>query len=222
LRVRPQKRISRLAKKPEQGPLLKAHSSKPAIVSVDKLSPDDAVLREFVADLYAAFSHMRMLRNRIAQIVGLSSAEHSVLLGVWYLQRSGPPTVRAVAEHLHVAAAHATAEIGKLVEAGLLTKTPDPQDRRAVAVQLSKAGEEVFERLSPILREINDHLFAGIYYGDMVIVHRFFERIIAQAPAAVHVAEGYIRRTNKPELGAPSKRRVSKRGHGANFAQPHD
>jgi len=214
LRVRPRNTIRRLSRKAERAPLLTEDIAKP--VSVDKLSPDDAVLREFVADLYAAFSHMRILRNRISQIIELSSAEHSVLLGVWYLQRRGPPTVRDVAEHLHVAGAHATAEIGKLVKAGLLIKSPDPHDRRAVSVKLSDAGHEVFRRLSPILREINDQLFAGIYYGDMVIVHRFFERIIAQAPAAVHVAEDYIRGTKMPATPKQNGR-AAKRGRPAHL-----
>jgi DNA-binding MarR family transcriptional regulator len=162
------------------------------VSSVDELAPDDAVLREFVSDFYAAMSLMRSMRRALAGTVNLTSSEFSVMLAVWYLQRSGDTTVRAIANHLHVAAAHMTAEIGKLVNAGLLDKRPHPTDGRALGIYLTKAGQQMFRRLSPILRNVNDDLFAGINYADMVIVHRFLRRIIAQAPAAVRIAEGYL------------------------------
>lgn len=168
----------------------RAHDS--AGTPVERLAPDDQVLREFVADLYAAISMMRILRRHIARTVELSSAEFSVLLAVWHLERHGSLTVRAIADHLHVAAAYVTAEIGKLVAAGLLVKTSHPSDKRAVGIGLTKSGRGLFHRVMPMLREINDQLFAGILYGDMVVVHRFLGRIIAQGKAAVRVTEGYM------------------------------
>jgi MarR family transcriptional regulator, organic hydroperoxide resistance regulator len=150
------------------------------------------VLREFVSDLHAAMSLMRTLRRVLARTLSLSSAEWSVMLAVWYLQRGGDTTVRTIADHLHVAAAHITVEVGKLVQTGLLEKRPHPTDGRAVCIRMTKAGAQMFRRMSPILREVNDGLFAEIPYADMVIVHRFLRRIIAQAPAAIGVAESYV------------------------------
>ena len=166
--------------------------------SVDELAPDDAVLREFVSDFYAAMSLMRTMRRAVARTVNLSSAEFSVMLAVWYLERGGVTTVRAIADHLHVAAAHTTAEIGKLVKAGLLDKRPHPTDKRALGIHLTAAGQQMFRRLGPILRNVNEGLFAHIYYADMVVVHRFLRRIIEQAPAAIRVAETYYSDSTAP------------------------
>jgi DNA-binding MarR family transcriptional regulator len=163
-----------------------------SVRSLDELPPDDAVLREFVSDFYAAMSLMRNVRRALARTVNLSSAEWSVMLAVWYLQRNGDTTVRDIANHLHVAAAHMTAEIGKLVNAGLLVKRAHPTDGRAVGIHMTKAAEDMFRRIAPILREVNDDLFVRIPYADMVIVHRFLRRIIDQAPAAISIAEGYV------------------------------
>lgn len=135
---------------------------------------------------------MRILRQHIARTAGLSSAEFSVLLAVWHLERHGSLTVRAIADHLHVAAAYVTAEIGKLVNAKLLVKTSHPRDKRAVGIALTKSGRALFHRVMPMLREINDQLFAGTLYGDMVIVHRFLGRIIEHGAAAVRVTESYM------------------------------
>jgi DNA-binding MarR family transcriptional regulator len=165
---------------------------KAASTPVDRLAPDDQVLREFIADLYAAFSMMRILRRNIAKTVDLSSAEFSVLLAVWHLERQGNMTVRAIADHLHVAAAHVTAEVGNLVAAGLLTKTSHPSDKRAVGIGLTKLGRRLFHRVMPMLRQINDQLFAGVYYDEMVVVHRFFGRIIEQGWAAVRVTKPHV------------------------------
>jgi MarR family transcriptional regulator, organic hydroperoxide resistance regulator len=172
---------------------VRGRESKAAAHSMDKLPPDDAVLREFVADLYAAFARMRILRKTIARTMDLSSAEYSVLLGVWYLERRGETTVSTLADHLHVAAAHTTAEVGKLVKLGLLIKAPHSKDKRAVGIRLSRTGHELFERVSPMLREINDYLFAGIHYPEMVVAHRFFQRIIEQMPPSLRVAQSYVR-----------------------------
>ena len=168
------------------------------------LAPDDAMLREFMADFHASISVMRLLRQEIASTLQLSYAEYSVLLGVWYLEREGTMTVRAIADHLHVAAAHVTAEVGKLVARGLLTKDADPHDRRAVGVGLTKAGRDVFQRLAPMLQDINARLFAGVYYRDLLTVHRFFRSIIEHGDASIRVAEGYGRDAG-PRNGTPAR-----------------
>jgi DNA-binding MarR family transcriptional regulator len=155
------------------------------------LPPDDATLREFVADLYAAMSMMRLLRQEIASSLSLSMAEYSVLLAVWYLERGGETTVRAIADHLHVAAAYVTAEVGKLVDKGLLTKRPDPNDRRAVGVGLTAPARAVLTRLAGMLRDINTPLFKGVSYRELLTVHRFLRGIIDHGYDAIRVAQAF-------------------------------
>jgi DNA-binding MarR family transcriptional regulator len=155
------------------------------------IPPDDAELREFVADLYAAMSMMRLLRHEIASALSLSSAEYSVLLAVWHLERKKDMTLRAIADHLHVAAAYVTSEVARLVDKGLLTKTPDAVDRRAVGVGLTKTARDLLRRLVPMLRDINSPLFTGLYYRDLVTVHRFLRSIIEHGHDAIRIAQGF-------------------------------
>jgi len=155
----------------------------------DSLEPDDAVLREFMADLYASMSMMRLLRQEIAAALSLTSAEYSVLLAVWYLERGGEMTVRAISDHLHVAAAYVTSEVSRLVDKGLLIKRPHPVDRRAVGVALTSSARAVLVRLGPMLRDINGPLLKGVYYRDLVTVHRFLRSIIEHGYEAIRVAQ---------------------------------
>jgi DNA-binding MarR family transcriptional regulator len=169
------------------------------------IPPDDAELREFVADLYAAMSMMRLLRQEIAFALSLSSAEYSVLLAVWYLERKRDMTLRAIAEHLHVAAAYVTSEVARLVDKGLLTKKPDAVDRRAIGVGLTKKARDLLQRLVPMLHDINSPLFAGLYYRDLVTVHRFLRSIIEHGYDAIRIAQGF-----KPGAGPDRAHRSSR------------
>jgi DNA-binding MarR family transcriptional regulator len=162
-----------------------------ALAQASAIPPGDAKLREFVADLYAAMSVMRLLRQEIASTLSLTSAEYSVLLAVWYLERENEMTVRAIADHLHVAAAYVTSEITRLVKNGLLTKKPDKLDRRAVGVRLTKAARDLLSELEPMLREINRPLFNGLSVRDLATVHRFLQGIIEHGHEAIKTAKGF-------------------------------
>jgi DNA-binding MarR family transcriptional regulator len=158
---------------------------------VDSLRSDDATLREFIADLYAAMSIMRLLRREIATALSLTTAEYSVLLAVWYLDRAGDKTVRAISDHLHVAAAYVTSEVGRLVERGLLIKRPDPVDRRAVGVELTKSARGILKQLGPLLHDINAPLLDGLHYRDLLTVHQFLRNIVDHGYDAIRIAQSF-------------------------------
>jgi DNA-binding MarR family transcriptional regulator len=167
-------------------------------VTIDRLAPDDARLREFISDFSAASALMRQLRHRLAETIALSAAGHSVMLGLWHCERRGSTSVRILADHLHVAAAHVTAELGKLARAGLVIKRPSASDGRAVNVQLTHKGHVLLNRLAPLLREVNMSLFANIRYGEMLAVQRFFHVLIDQAPEAIRIADLHAAREARP------------------------
>lgn len=179
----------RLSKHAGGGRTLSRKTTTTASLGVNALPPDDAKLREFMADLYAAMSLMRLLRQEIAQSLSLSAAEYSVLLAVWYLERKGEMNVRAIADHLHVAAAYVTSEVARLVEKGLLTKKPDASDRRAVGVGLTQQAHDLFSRLGPMLRDINEPLFRDINDRDLKTVHRFLKNIIEYGDDSIRIAQ---------------------------------
>ncbi len=176
--------------------------------TIDELAPEDAVLREFIADFSAASALMRRLRRVLSDSLDLSASEQAVMLGLWYCERRGEPSVRELADHLHVAAANVTAELGKLESMGLVVKTPSRTDRRSLNVRLTQQGHDLLNDLAPILREVNLSLFAGVNYSDMVVVHRFFKQLIEQAPKAIRVAE--MRKGGEKPVRKKDKKRGSK------------
>lgn len=151
---------------------------------------NDVVFRDFVADLFAASSSMQAVRRALGRATGLSGSEIAMLLAIRRLTGEGSIGVRAIAEHLHVAGPHVTAEVGKLVEAGLVEKRTDGRDSRAVDIRLTPEGRRALRRLTPLVRQANDVLFAGMSETEMAHVHRFLQRIVATSAAAVAKVEG--------------------------------
>ena len=146
---------------------------------------NDAAFRDFVADLFAAASSMQAVRRALGRATGLSGSEIAMLLAIRRLSADGSIGVRAIAEHLHVAGPHVTAEVAKLVEAGLVEKRADGRDSRAVDIRLTSEGRRALHKLTPRVRQANDVLFAGMSETEMAHVHRFLRRIVATSSAAV-------------------------------------
>jgi DNA-binding MarR family transcriptional regulator len=164
---------------------------------IGALPPEQAELREFISDFTAAGARMRELRTALAQTLGLTVAQHAVMLGLWYCERRGSTTVRALAEHLHIAAAHVTAELNKLERAGLVEKRPSEMDKRAVDLRLTDKGHALLDRLAPLLRDVNAALFAGVDLDGMRGAHALFRAVIEHAPAAIGAAEAAAPRRSK-------------------------
>jgi MarR family transcriptional regulator, organic hydroperoxide resistance regulator len=153
----------------------------------------DLDFREFIADLFAAVGGMRSLRRALASSVGLSAAEFSVVLATWHLQKKGPVGISTIAKHLHVAAAHVTAEVGQLVAKGVLKKKPHPRDTRAVLVVLTHQGGKILTQLVPLLRGINDRLFSGNDASDVAILSRFLRQLAGESANAIRMARTFAR-----------------------------
>jgi DNA-binding MarR family transcriptional regulator len=151
----------------------------------------DLDFREFVADLFAAVAGMHSLRRALAGAVGLSAAEFSVVLATWHLQKKGSVGINTIARHLHVAAAHVTAEVGALVSKGILRKKPDPRDTRAVQVMLTATGKQTLLQLAPLLLRINDWLFSGNSAADVTVLSKFLRHIAAESANAIRMARAF-------------------------------
>ena len=76
---------------------------------------------------------------------GLESGWHDVLAT---LRRSGPPFALRPSDltgTLMLTSSGTTKRLDKLEQAGLIARTPDPEDRRAVLITLTDAGKELID-----------------------------------------------------------------------------
>ncbi|MEO8355461.1 MAG: MarR family transcriptional regulator [Chloroflexota bacterium] len=81
--------------------------------------------------------------SRFAKSTGLSMPQFSILM---QLHHKGACGMSAISERFDVSAAAASQLVDKLVHAGYIERTEDPNDRRAKLLDLSPKGRELIER----------------------------------------------------------------------------
>lgn len=67
-----------------------------------------------------------------------------------------------LADRLHIAPRSATTVVDALEEAGLVERTPDPADRRAVGLVLTTAGHSALERIVQVRHEVAQEYFGPV------------------------------------------------------------
>jgi DNA-binding MarR family transcriptional regulator len=130
-----------------------------------------AAFRQFLADMLTLSVRMAAVRDRLAARVGLTGPQYQMLMTIAQCGEGGI-AVRAVADSLHVSGAFVTSEVGKLVAAGLVAKSPNLADRRGVLLGLTRKGEAAVAELLPLMRGVNDAFFGALKAGE-------FERLAA-------------------------------------------
>ncbi len=149
----------------------------------------DETFRRLIYGLFVVRDRLDTCRDAFGREVGLSRSQYWLLIAVARMQGENGTGLRAVADQLMVAPSFVTTEVGKLVARGLIAKSPNPEDRRAVLVRLTAEGEATLDRLAPFLQEINDTLFAGVDREEFETVLRFIDRFVVNTALAVAKVE---------------------------------
>src|SRR5919109_21629 len=105
----------------------------------------DPTVEGIVDRIYTLSKYLRRTMDETLAAFGLNHGEWKVLLA---LRRSGPPYRRSpgwLAERAGLSSGAMTNRLDRLEEAGLIRRLPDPDDRRALQVELTPKGHEVWE-----------------------------------------------------------------------------
>ena len=79
---------------------------------------------------------------------GLTPRQHQALLTIKGAPEDAPATIGYLAERLRIRHHSAVELVDRLVEAGLITRQHDPQDRRRVRLKLTRTSEAKLAKLS--------------------------------------------------------------------------
>jgi DNA-binding MarR family transcriptional regulator len=80
--------------------------------------------------------------------VGLPAQQHQALLAIMGQAEKGPPSIGGLAELLLIAPHTAAELVARMVEAGLVIKTPCPNDRRRAELTLTPKAKALLDRLT--------------------------------------------------------------------------
>ena len=109
---------------------------------------------------------------------GITSGEFDVLAA---LRRSGDgqalsPT--SLARVAMLSPAGMTNRLDRLEQAGLITRRPDPDDRRASLVRLTAAGRSIADRAIEDVVAMENELFTTLSATDRRHLHRILDRLL--------------------------------------------
>lgn len=109
------------------------------------------------------------------------------IITITVLANGGPQRPSALAAHLVTGASNASKIIHRLTDAGLASRTPDPDDARAQLIALTTAGQQVAAAFVRAGDGLVDELLGGWSERDKEDFTRLLRRFEA---ATVHLAAG--------------------------------
>lgn len=142
-------------RQPESTAALPATASRQALLEAGS----DDRFRQLVYDLLTISVRMETAREHLARRLGVSGPQYSILMAIARLQDRHGVRVGGVAKALHVTSAFIATETGRLARLGLLSKSPNPKDRRGILLALTPRGQAALVKLGPEIRAVNDDFF---------------------------------------------------------------
>ena len=145
---------------------------------------DDA-FRKLLYDLFTVGERMSEARRYFGQQVGLTGPQFTLLTAVHEIQGATGAIAKDLATYLHVSGPFVAAESAKLVAKSLIEKRADDHDGRVSRLRLTKLGTDAIARVLPIMRKINDLIFAVESDEEFEVVCRVIDRFVGGSVEAM-------------------------------------
>jgi DNA-binding MarR family transcriptional regulator len=107
---------------------------------------------------------------------GITGSQFFVLQKI---NSKGRMTVSEVAEKLSVSLSAITALVDRLVQAGLVVRSRDEQDRRLVWLEATEKGREIMERCIESRRDVAVKYFGRLPAEDLKKLLEIYEKVLA-------------------------------------------
>lgn len=151
---------------------------------------DDTAFRGLVHDMLAFAGAIQEVRNRLGALIGLSGTQYTILTSIARLSRETPELgVNQLAEHLHLSGAFVTIEVNKLVAAGLVEKTTNPEDRRRVVLVATPEAERRLSDITLVQVPANDALFEPLTADDFKRLSAIIAKLAGTGPRTLDVID---------------------------------
>jgi DNA-binding MarR family transcriptional regulator len=167
-----------------------AKKAPPLTISRPEMLVDgsDRHFRRLVHNLFGFLARHEAVRAGHAARIGLVGIEYTVLISIRHLSaEEGDVSVNRIADHLHLSGAFVTTVTNRLLERGLIHKSPDPADRRRVKLEVSDQGDALLAQLAPVQRQVNDVQFGSLSASDFRQLLDMTERLIESSNQAVRL-----------------------------------
>ncbi|MCX2934014.1 MarR family transcriptional regulator [Mycobacterium sp. CVI_P3] len=140
----------------------------------------DSISRSMAQVVRLTSSRSLFSRQAAAAGVALTQPSYALLRG---LIDGGPLSMGALARGAHMDVGMATRQVTALVDAGLVTREPDPSDARVSRVAVTRAGRRVAGRLQDARRSHLRRALSGWTPAELDQFDRLLIRFVADSIA---------------------------------------
>lgn len=162
----------------------------------------DRPFRHLVHALFGFLARHEAVRAGHGARIGLVGIEYTVLISIGHLSaEENEVSVNRVADHLYLSGAFVTNVTNQLLKRGLIHKTPDPNDRRRVRLEISPQGWNKLAELAPVQRMVNDVQFDCLSADEFKQLSDMIDRLIDSSNRALRL-QAYL-----AERAGPAPRR---------------
>jgi DNA-binding MarR family transcriptional regulator len=147
----------------------------------------DVPFRRMIYDLLYVSSNLERIRDAMAARIGASGPQYLIVMAVAFLQDGDGAPVQDVADMVRESTATVTAEAGKLSRAGLMERRQAGKAKGGTTLRLSAQGEALVTSLAPVIRDVNDRLFASLSAGDFERLRALTEVLVDNSRATVRM-----------------------------------
>ena len=138
-------------------PLEAPAQSAAALDAPPRLSSDSPVVLDIARAMAGADTAHRRLRAVLSASVGLSGQEFNAVM---LIEQGEQTTPKLLAQSLDITTGAVTAMTDRLVSAGLIERSPNPDDRRSLLLHLSDEGARactvIYEQYTAALARVLD------------------------------------------------------------------
>jgi len=143
----------------------------------------DQRFRELIYKVLSISTLMLRARDRFAAEMGVTGPQYSMMVAIG---EAGTATVGQIAERLHVSSPFVTAEIGKLVKRGILSRQPNESDRRSSLLTLTARGKDLIRDVGPFRCATNDMIFGSLSSPQARVFSEIVDKLLSDGERAIH------------------------------------
>ena len=179
------------------------------------INGDDRVFRQFVHDFLAFSARLQEVRARFGAVVELGGTAYTTLISIMHLQSDNGIGVNDLADHLHLSGAFVTAEVGKLVQAGLVKKIVNAADRRRVLLTVTAKARALLDELAVVQCQVNDVLFDCVRAEHVQILCELMAELVSCGDRAMSLL-AFLEHGSRKRTRTASRQRglVAKKSNG--------
>lgn len=166
----------------------------PAALSVSRrallVGGSDHAFRRAVDDLVRLAARLQEVRGGLAARIGVTPPQYNIVMHLARQAPTGGLRLGAVAEALGVSLSFVVAETRRLQKKRLIAVRRDPADGRAMLASLAPAGRKALAAAAPVMRQVNDRLFAALSRAELLELGRLAAAVHADSAQALALLDG--------------------------------